>query len=143
MKANNPNHMDNLVYWKKGQSGNPAGRKPNRILQLLKKNKVKECYGLTDEEINTTERCVLEMGIKGLQAIAKDDETPAYMKALAMACITDMKAGRTNTVNMLRDRQYGAITKQVDVTTGGVPIATQSLTPSEAKALLKKIEKEC
>lgn len=35
-KARNPKHMDNLVFYKKGQSGNPNGRPP-KIANLIKK----------------------------------------------------------------------------------------------------------
>lgn len=131
--------------FKKGQSGNPKGRPKNRIPDLLK-----QCIGykraqLTQElsqwEIDAIERVLMTLGIKELQAVAKNDDTPAYMKTLAMATILDMKNGKTATMNLLRDRQYGAITHQVDLTSNGQPM-TQSMTPDEAREMLDAIEEE-
>ena len=132
--------------FKPGQSGNPAGRKKNRIPDLLA-----ECIGrkkaqmteeLTNIEINTIESIILTLDLKSLQAVAKNDATPAYMKTLAMAAILDMKNGKTRTMDLLRDRQHGPVKKQVDVTTNGQSMAGQSMTPKEAKEMLDAIEKE-
>ena len=65
------------------------------------------------------------------------------MRTLAMAALHDMKNGKTQTINLLRDRQFGAVKKQVDVTTNGASVIPQSLTPKEAKDLLKRIEEDC
>lgn len=132
--------------WSKGESGNPKGRPKNRVTELLDgcltRKQVKENTNLTDDEINAIEKIVLSLDIKALQAVAKSDATPAYMKTLAMAAILDMKNGKTQTMNLLRDRQFGAVKKQVDVTSNGHSMAAQSLTPKEAREMLKSIEKE-
>lgn len=133
--------------FKKGQSGNPAGRPKNRMLKLLKqicpKGKIKENTGLTICEIDYIEQTVLTLTLSELQLIAKEDKTPAYMKTLAVAIITDMKNGRTDTVGKLRSRQYGDIKQQVEVTgKDGAPLMQQNMTQEQAKELLKKIEGE-
>lgn len=107
--------------FKKGQCGNPKGRPKNRINSLLKeilpKSKMKQLkQELTKDEVNTIEKQVLQLELSDLQLVAKADSTPAYLKALAMAIIIEMKNGKTSTVDKLRDRQYGAINQKMDVT---------------------------
>ena len=107
--------------FKKGQCGNPKGRPKNRINSLLKeilpKSKMKKIkQELTKDEVNTIEKQVLQLELSDLQLVAKADSTPAYLKALAMAIIIEMKNGKTSTVDRLRDRQYGAINQKMDVT---------------------------
>jgi hypothetical protein len=132
--------------WPKGVSGNPKGRPKSRVTALLEgcltKKQIQENTNLSSEEIDAIEKIVLSLDLKSLQAIAKADATPAYMKTLAMAAILDMKNGKTRVMDLLRDRQFGAVKKQVDVTTNGMSMAAQSMTPNEAREALKKIEEE-
>lgn len=133
--------------WKKGQSGNPAGRPRSRVKELLEgcltAKQVRENTNLSDAEINAIEQIILSLDITALQAVAKAEGTPAYMKSLALAALHDMKNGKTQTVNLLRDRQFGAVKKTVDVTSNGQSMAPQSMTPKEAKEMLRKIEESC
>lgn len=131
--------------WKPGESGNPKGKQKNRVTELLENcltiKQIKANTNLSTDEINAIEKIVLSLDLKSLQAVAKCDSTPAYMKTLAMAAILDMKNGRTKVMDLLRDRQFGAVKKNVDVTTNGMSVA-QSLTPNEAREMLKQIEKD-
>lgn len=133
--------------WKKGQSGNPNGRPRNRVRELMEGlltvKQVKENTNLEQRDIDAIEQIVLSLDTPSLQAIAKSEKTPVYMRTLAMAAMWDMKNGRTQTMNLLRDRQFGAVKKQVDVTTNGQSMVPQSMTPDEAKDLLKQIEESC
>lgn len=133
--------------WKPGQSGNPKGRPRNRAVELLStiltKKQVQMNTQLTEAEINAIENIILSLDIKALQQVAKNDDTPAYMKTLAMAAILDMKNGRTKTMDLLRDRQFGSVRKTVDVTTNGQSMTPVSMTPKEAKDMLRKIEESC
>lgn len=106
--------------FKKGQSGNPKGRPKNRInkllAEMLPRSRMKTLkQELTHEEINTIEKQVLQLELSDLQLIAKADQTPAYLKTLAMAIIIDMKNGKTTTVDKLRDRQYGSVKQNLEV----------------------------
>lgn len=129
-----------------GQSGNPAGRKKNRVTTLLKsvlpKGKLKKSEALTIEEINTIEKSVLALELPDIQLLAKHEETPAYMKTLAMAIIIDMKNGQTRTVDLLRSRQYGTPQQKIDLTTGGSPITQREITPEQAKQVLAELEED-
>lgn len=129
-----------------GQSGNPAGRKKNRVAALLKqvvpKGKLKKSEALTIDEINTIEKSVLSLELADLQLLAKMEETPAYMKTLAMAIIIDMKNGQTRTVDTLRNRQYGTPTQRMDLTTGGQPLQQHEMTPDKAKKMIKELDEE-
>lgn len=133
--------------WKPGQSGNPNGRPRNRVKELLDGlltvKQVKENTNLEERDINAIEQIILSLDTPALQAIAKSEKTPVYMRTLAMAAMWDMKNGKTQTMNLLRDRQFGAVKKQVDVTTNGESMVPQSMTPDEAKDLLKRIEESC
>lgn len=133
--------------WKAGQSGNPNGRPRNRVKELLDGlltvKQVRENTNLEQKDIDAIEQIILSLDTPALQAIAKSEKTPVYMRTLAMAAMWDMKNGKTQTMNLLRDRQFGAVKKQVDVTTNGESMMPQSMTPDEAKDLLKRIEESC
>ena len=133
--------------WKPGESGNPAGSRKSRIPDLLKQylgqKKAERVMGLNSREIDEIEMIVLSLGNKELQSLIKGDDVPMYLKGLALAALHDAKNGRTRTLDLLRDRQFGAVKKQVDVTTNGQSMTPQSMTPQEAKEILKKIEESC
>ena len=140
--------LENLRQpWQPGQSGNPKGRPKSRIPDLLKvyvgKKRAEATKMLNWAEIDEIELSVLSLGNKELNALIKGDDVPMYMKGLALAALHDAKNGRTKTIDLLRDRQFGAVKKEVDVTTNGQSMNGQSLTPEEAKDFLKKIEESC
>ena len=143
-----PNSQKHYVKprWKKGESGNPAGRPKDRVKELmnglLTVKQVKENTNLNEHEINAIERIIMSLDTTALQAIAKSEKTPAYMRTLAMAAMWDMKNGKTNTMNLLRDRQFGAVKKTVDVTTNGESMNSETLTMEEAGKFIEEIEKK-
>lgn len=132
--------------WRKGQTGNPNGRPKNRVKillqQILSKNKLKKSGALTLEEINTIEQSILALELSDLQVLAKADETPAYAKTLAMAAIIDMKNGKTSTMSLLMDRQYGKPQQNIDITSNGKTLEQVPLTRAEQAEYLKHLEEE-
>lgn len=136
--------------FKPGQSGNPSGRpKSKAIAQMTKiigKKALKKAYGMGSAEVDEWERRMLACTLADLQLIAKNDETPTYPKALAMAIIIDMKNGRTTTVDKIRDRQYGSVKQQVEVTgKNGAPLMPKQeriLTQAEARTLIMQLERD-
>lgn len=144
MANKNPN-TSGLIPYEKGQSGNPAGRPRNRAKEALRgymnPKQLKATTDFTNDEINTIERTLLTADTETLNQIAEAKEIPFYMRALAKAMICDMKAGRTDTVNRLRERQYGKAIEQIDITSSGQPITqTRVLTPEQAKAVIAELE---
>ena len=125
--------------WKSGQSGNPKGfnqigREKNRINDFVKKvigtskERVIETVGMTAAEIDAIEQRMLSVSLSEAQIIAKDDYTPVYMKNLALAIIIDMKNGKTDTIDKLRERQYGKVKQQIELTgKGGQPLVKDPL----------------
>lgn len=133
--------------WRKGQSGNPNGKRKDRVRELLRrmlpKGKLKKSEALSLDEINTIERSILALELSDLQVMAKADETPAYAKTLAMAAIIDMKNGKTTTMDRLMDRQYGKPQQKVDITSGGKEIGQgRPLTREEQIEYLRQLEEE-
>lgn len=133
--------------WKKGERGAAVGcgRKKNRVKDILKlivsPERLKNSEALSVEEINTIEQVMLSLETADLKALEREKATPVYAKSLARAIITDMQNGRTATVDKLRDRQYGTVKQNVDVTTNGQTLSTQKdLSISEARELVKKLE---
>ena len=143
--AISPKSLVNLEAhkFKPGQSGNPRGRPRNRIMplvrQVVSKKRLKEVDGFTESEINFMERTLLTMTQAELQALANEDGTPAYMKGKAIAIVSDMKNGRTATLDQLRDRQYGKAVDRMDIavrTTG-----EREMTIEEIDAEIERLEK--
>ena len=142
-----PNSLANLrEQWQPGQSGNPKGRPKSRIPDLLKvyvgKKRAEATKMLNWAEIDEIELSVLSLGNKELNALIKGDDVPMYMKGLALAALHDAKNGRTKTIDLLRDRQFGAVKKEVDVTTGGQTLNEKELSDQQARELIAKLEKE-
>lgn len=144
-----PKSLANLEAhkFKPGQSGNPRGRPRNRVKPLLKqvvsKKRLKEIEGFTEGEINLIEQTLLTMTLAELQTLAKTDNIPAYMKGKAIAIITDMKNGKTDTIDNLRARQYGREATRVELTgKDGAPLSDtpQVLSQADAVAYLRQLE---
>jgi hypothetical protein len=61
-----------------------------------------------------------------------------------MAIITDMKNGKTDTVQKLRERQYGQVKQQIEVTgADGAPLLQQPMTQEQAKDFINELESDC
>lgn len=102
------------------QPGNKlGGRKPDRVAAIL--NKAISAHqasqlNLTRQEVEEWEGKILTLTIDDLKKISKEQETPAYVVNVIMAIIADIKNGRTNTLDKLRDRQFGKVADKVELT---------------------------
>lgn len=139
----------NLIPFKKGQSGNPKGRPKSRVPeQLVKifgsKARAKKFYSLSAVEIDEWEAAILTFNANDLKLLAKWEDAPAYPKGLVIAVLSDMKAGKTTTLDKLRERQYGKPTQRMEVTgkDGGDLIPARTLTKEEAADLLKSLNEK-
>lgn len=66
-------------------------------------------------EINSAEQYVLHMSKPEIESVKDDEEAPNYFRSLCNSSVTDFSVGRTTTVDRLRDRQYGSVTQDVNV----------------------------
>lgn len=135
--------------FKPGQSGNPKGRPKSRVPeQLVKifgsKAKAKKFYSLSATEIDEWEAAILTFSVNDLRLLAKWEEAPVYPKGLALAVLSDMKNGKTTTLDKLRERQYGKPTQRMEVTgkDGGDLIPARTLTKEEAADLLQALNEK-
>lgn len=106
------------------------------------KKRAKEFYSLSGEEIDDWESAVMTMSAAELKDLAKWELAPAYPKGLAIAVLSDMKDGRTITLDKLRARQFGEAAQRVEVTGKGSMLVRQEndiigqLTDEQREALL-------
>ena len=135
--------------FKPGQSGNPKGRPKSRVPeQLVKifgsKAKAKKFYSLSAVEIDEWEAAILTFSVNDLKLLAKWEEAPVYPKGLAVAVLSDMKNGKTTTLDKLRERQYGKPTQRMELTgkDGGDLIPARTLTKEEAADLFKTLNEK-
>lgn len=135
--------------FKPGQSGNPKGRPRSRVPeQLVKifgsKARAKKFYSLSSVEIDEWEAAILSFSANDLKLLAKWDAAPAYPKGLAIAVLSDMKNGKTTTLDKLRERQYGKPTQRMELTgkDGGDLIPARTLTKEEAADLLQSLNEK-
>lgn len=134
--------------FKKGVSGNTQGRPRNRVIDsvkaILPRTKAGSAEGLSIGEVNAIEKMVLALSPKDLQRVAESENAPTYLKNLTQAVLMDMSSGYTRVVDKLRDRQYGPVKQNMDITTDGESIngGAVTITQEEAAQLLKRLEKD-
>ena len=133
--------------WKPGQSGNPKGRPKNRVPEILErilgKAKAKKIFGLSQAEVDSWESTVLTLTAEQLKDMVKFENCPAYPKNLAIAILTDMKKGKTTTIDKLRERQFGKAVQRVELTgKDGQDFMPKNITTTEAKELIEQLEKD-
>ena len=141
------NNQNLMPPWKPGQSGNPKGRAKNRVPESLveifkSKKRAREFYSLSNEEIDDWESAVMTLNTSQLKDLAKWEDAPSYPKGLAIAILSDMRDGRTTTLDKLRARQFGEATQKVEITGKSSMLVRQEndiigqLTDEQREALL-------
>ena len=93
--------------WKKGQSGNPAGRK-KKFITIAKE----EGYALT--EINDAIQQILGMQIHELREIGENPKATILEKTVAKALYTSYSKGKLDNLETLLSRVFGKPKQQID-----------------------------
>ena len=102
----------NLKMWKKGQSGNPAGR-PKKIVSILGQQ------GYKLSQVNDTIQIMLMMTIKDLKVIFDNPDATILEKTIAGAMVNSLKKGSLYSVETLLTRIYGKPKETSTVTNDG------------------------
>lgn len=135
--------------WKKGQSGNPKGRKKKTVdevvmatLKLKSRKELQE--GLSKTDVDNWEETLMSASSDVITIFAQSTEIPVYARAIARAIATDLKNGKTTTLDRLRDRRFGKVSQRLELTgkDGADLVAPRRLTKDEAKELLNTMESE-
>ncbi len=150
MANKHPNTSGLRPPWQPGQSGNPSGaptkdRRAKKLLRSVFGEQAKKLYNLTQEELDQWDGLLISITTDQLRALIQMDAAPAYLKAQAVAILTDMKNGRTNTVERLADRLYNRNKpRRVEVTgkDGADLIQPRVLTKEEAAEFLDKLNED-
>lgn len=102
----------NLQMWKKGQSGNPAGR-PKKIVSILGQQ------GYKLSQVNDTIQIMLMLTIKELKVIYDNPDATILEKTIAGAMVNSLKKGSLYSVETLLTRIYGKPKETSTVTNDG------------------------
>lgn len=83
---------------------------------------------MSQKQIDAWEQTFLVLTSAECQLIAKWEGAPMYAKNLAMSLLFDTKNGKTNTIDKLRERQYGKPLQRVEMTgANGKPLNPEPL----------------
>lgn len=105
---------ENLIPYKKGQSGNPNGR-PKKIENVLKDVFLSE-YNVKLSKSQTEEiiKNILSKSRSELIELAKNDDLPFWISMIAKKATRDYERGSIHLLELLFDRVYGKPKETVD-----------------------------
>ena len=108
------NKLDNLIPFKKGQSGNPDGR-PKKIENILTDYFLAEHnLKLTKSQSQDIIRTILGKTRAELMELAKNDNLPFWVALIAKKATRDFEKGSIHILDVLFDRVYGKPKEEVD-----------------------------
>lgn len=103
MAGNPPEH----TKFKKGQSGNPAGRPPDNIPKMLKIMTAKECAEIVD--------IIVKGSLQDLKDVAKNPKSSALHVAISSVVIKLIQKGDMFSLDKLLDRLIGKVKDKVEI----------------------------
>ena len=101
--------------WKKGQSGNPAGR-PRKFVCTLKD------MGYNKQDINQTIENMMAMTLKELADIFKDENATILERTIANAMNKSLQKGTLYSLETLISRVHGIPTQTINQTITEKPV---------------------
>lgn len=114
------------------------GRKKSVYNELIEKVKVEEGICLSREDCYKLCATLINLPISNLKELAKDETSAAWVVSIISAILTDIKLGRTVTVDSLFDRFFGKATQPTDNKNEHI-VRAKDLTPEEAMKYLKQL----
>jgi hypothetical protein len=114
---NNP--IPNNKPFKKGQSGNPAGRPPKLIKHTIKELQAEGVEEATPTDIKACYLTLINMSIPALEAKVKDTEQSALVRIVGKAILSGKGF---DIIERMLDRSIGRAQQSIDHTTKGQPI---------------------
>jgi hypothetical protein len=114
----NPENIEAHKF-KKGESGNPAGR-PKKIENVIKEHFLAEHnLKLTKSQAQDIIKTILGKTRTELIELAKNDELPFWVALIANKAQRDFKKGSIHILDVLFDRVYGKPKEEIDQTVNG------------------------
>jgi len=108
---------DNLIPYKKGQSGNPNGRPRKSFASINLKLEAKGIKRLSKSDLLDAYALIFNSTEEDLKELAKDSNTPYALKIIILE-LNNSKS-RNKAMQDFRDYTFGKAKENKDITTNG------------------------
>lgn len=114
---------EDLIPFKKGQSGNPNGRPRKSFASINAELRAKGVVPLSKTDLIDAYQTIFNADEATLKEIAANKETPYAMKIIILE-LNDKKT-RSKAMQDYRDYCFGRALNSTDITSGGDPIKSE------------------